>query len=149
MGAEVLQEAAGRPDNEDEDSRRRHGSLPAHLDRVIARLTAVRGGQDRSLDEILDRFVRELDAARTGAKGLRGDARAVFLARLETLDAELIGAARTQSSAETIRQLEAEADEELASFRDRMAPDVYARSRRAAVDRLIRERRRLPVITYD
>ena len=126
----------------------RHGSLPAHLDRVIARLTMVRGGEDRSLDDIVDFLVRELDAARAGAKGLRGDARSAFLGRLAVLDGELIDAARERSSPEALQQLEAEADDELAPFRDRMAREVYERSRRAAVDRLIRERRRLPVITF-
>ena len=58
----------------------RHASLPAHLERVIARLTALRGGDDRSLDAAIDATVRELDAARTGAKTLRGEARQQFLA---------------------------------------------------------------------
>ena len=131
------------------ESARRHGSLSAHLDRVIARLTMVRGGEDRTLDETVDRFVRELDGARSTAKTLRGDARSAFLTRLQELDAEMIEAARRFSSPEVLRLLEAEADEELAPFRDRMAREVYERSRRAAVDRLIRERRRLPVITFD
>jgi hypothetical protein len=64
------------------------------------------------------------------------------------LDAELIGAARGTCSAETLQELETEADAELAPFRSRMAPAVFERSRRAAVDRLIRERRRLPVIAF-
>ena len=140
-------DAAARDDVD--PSTRRHGSLPAHLDRVIARLTMVRGGEDRSLDDTVDRLVRELDVARAGAKALRGDARSGFLDRLSVLDGELINAARGQSSAEILQQLEAEADVELAPFRDRMAREVYERSRRAAVDRLIRERRRLPVITFD
>lgn len=131
------------------ESSRHHGSLPAHLDRVIARLTVVRGGEDRSLDETVDRFVRELDGVRSTVKTLRGDARATFLGRLQELDTELIEAARTNTTPETLRQLEVEADEELAPFRDRMAREVYERSRRAAVDRLIRERRRLPVITFE
>ena len=145
-----IREGGDEAAHEDVDpSTRRHGSLPAHLDRVIARLTMVRGGEDRSLDETVDRLVRELDGARAGAKGLRGEARAGFIGRLSVLDGELIDAARRQSSAEILQQLEAEADVELAPFRDRMAREVYDRSRRAAVDRLIRERRRLPVITFD
>ena len=127
----------------------RHGSLPAHLDRVIARLTTVRGGADRSLDEVLDRFVRELDAARAGAKGMRGDVRARFLERLEAMDDELTVAARAQCDGELLSQLEAEADAELAPFRDRMPRGAFEQSRRAAVDRLIRERRRLPVIRFE
>ena len=135
------------PDTETELSRR-HGSLPAHLDRVIARLTMLRGGEDRSLDDVLDRLVRELDAARAGARGLRGETRALFLERLNALDAELMDAARARCGAQLLQQIEAEADEELAPFRERMAPPVFERSRRAAADRLIRERRRLPVIMF-
>ena len=127
----------------------RHGSLPAHLERVIARLTTVRGGADRSLDDVLDRFVRELDTARAGAKGLRGDARSSFLAHLNALDADLIAAARERCEPALLRQLEAEADDELAPFRDRMPAEAFDRSRRAAVDRLLRERRRLPVIRFE
>jgi len=144
-----IREGGDEAAHEDLDpSTRRHGSLPAHLDRVIARLTMVRGGEDRSLDDTVDRLVRELDAARAGAKGLRGEARSGFLERLSVLDGELIDAARRQSSVEMLQQLEAEANVELAPFRDRMAREVYERSHRAAVDRLIRERRRLPVITF-
>jgi hypothetical protein len=148
VGVPIRDDSASLDDDADHSSRRQ-GSLPAHLDRVIARLTMVRGGEDRSLDDTVDLLVRELDAARAGAKGLRGDARSAFLERLKTMDAELIAAARSRSSEDALRQLEAEADEELAPFRERMGRDVYERSRVAAVDRLIRERRRLPVITYD
>jgi len=147
VGVPIQSEDAETGSDEAESSRHR-GSLPAHLDRVIARLTMVRGGEDRSLDETVDRFVRELDGVRSTAKTLRGDARAAFLARLQELDVELIEIARVNSSPETLQQFEVEADDELAPFRDRMAREVYERSRRAAVDRLIRERRRLPVITF-
>jgi hypothetical protein len=45
-----------------------------------------------------------------------------------------------------VEALTREADAELASFRDRMAPDAFERSRRAALARLIRERFGLPLI---
>jgi hypothetical protein len=137
------------PTDEDDTGPARHSSLPAHLERVIARLTTVRGGADRSLDDVLDRFVRELDTARAGVKGLRGDARASFLEHLKTLDGDLVAAVRGRCEPALLRQLEAEADEELAPFRDRMPGEAFDRSRRAAVDRLIRERRRLPVIRFE
>ena len=127
----------------------RHASLPAHLDRVIARLTTLRGGEDRSLDPVLETIVRELDAARMGAKSLRGEARAAFVERLRALDETLIGAAREQCDVVTLQRLGSEADAELAPFRDRMPRDAFEQSRRACVDRLIRERARLPVVTYD
>ncbi len=127
----------------------RHPSLPAHLERVVARLTALRAGADRSLDAAIDAAVRELDAAKSGARTLRGEARQQFLARLHTLDASLVDVARAQCDAETLQRFAAEADVELAPFRDRMPREAYDRSRRACIDRLIRERRRLPVIAFE
>jgi hypothetical protein len=124
-------------------------SLPAHLDRAIARLTTLRGGEHRSLDPVLELIVRELDAARVTARNLRGEARAAFVERLRALDDTLIGAAREQCDEATFQRLEAEADSELAPFRDRMPRDAFERSRRACIDRLIRERGRLPIIAYE
>lgn len=130
---------AGRP----------HGSLPAHLERVIARLTTLRGGEERPLDAVLDAIVRELDTARAAAKGLRGEARAAFVERLRALDGTLMAAAREQCDESALRQLASEADAELAPFRDRMPREAFEQSRRACIDRLIRERGRLPVLVYD
>lgn len=124
-------------------------SLPAHLERVIARLTSMRSGDDRSLDEPIDSVVRELDAARTGAKNLRGEAREAFLARLRQLDADLLSAIRALTAPEALRSLEQEADLELAPFRERMPREAYEQAQRAAVARLLRERARLPVIAFD
>jgi hypothetical protein len=133
-------EASGRP---------HHGSLPAHLERVIARLTALRGGADRTLDDVLDRVVRELDAARAGAKALRGEARQALLDRLGAIDRELLDAAGARLDAAARQELAREADAELTPFRDRMPRDAYEQATRACVDRLLRERARLPVVTYE
>jgi hypothetical protein len=133
--------------SEAEDHRRQ--SLPAHLDRVIARLTSWRAGPDRSLDETIDAIVRELDAARGRVKGARGEAREQFLTRLRQLDAALLAAVRVACDAATLDRLAAEAGDELAPFRERMPRDAYERSRNACIDRLLRERSRLPVITLE
>jgi hypothetical protein len=127
----------------------RHESLPAHLDRVIARLTTLRGGSDRSLDGILDAVIRELDGRRAEARNLRGVARRVFVERLSGMDAELLTAVRAQCDPATLARLAAEADEELAPFKDRLSAAAFADAQRAAVDRLIRERSRLPVVAFD
>ena len=128
---------------------RGHSTLPAHLDRTIARLTALRAGDDRSLDAALDAVVRELDAARARAKTIRGDARDALLERLRALDASVIAAVRSQCDAVTLQRLEEEADEELRPFRSRMPAEAYQQSRRACVDRLLRDRARLPTIAYE
>jgi hypothetical protein len=143
--------AVGIPAHDPESGDRAHsrGSLTAHLERVVARLTALRAGGDRSLDAAIDDVVRELDAATAGAKGLRGDARERLLARLRELDMSLIDAVRSRCDAATLEELGRDADAELAAFRDRMPREAYEQSRRACLDRLIRERRRLPVIQFD
>jgi hypothetical protein len=124
-------------------------SLPAHLERTIARLTTLRAGEERGLDAAVEAIVRELDASRAKAKTVRGDAREVLLDRLRELDASLIEAVRAQCDAGTLQQLDAEAGEELRPFRSRMPPDAYQQSHRACVDRLLRDRARLPTIAYE
>jgi hypothetical protein len=125
------------------------GSLPAHLERAIARLTTLRAGGDRSLDSAIDAVVRELDAARAKAKTIRGDARDTLLDRLLELDASLIAAVRVHCDARALEQFAAEADEELKPFRGRMPAEAYQQSHRACIDRLLRERARLPTIAYE
>jgi hypothetical protein len=141
--------ASGQGSGEPDEALRTRGSLPSHLERVIARLTALRTGTNLRLDAALDAAIRELDAARAGAKGLRGDARSALLDRLRALDASLLERARAGYDEAALRQLGADADAELAPFRARMPPDAYEQSRRAAIDRLIRERERLPVIALE
>ena len=131
------------------DHTARHASLPAHLERVVARLTALRAGDDRSLDAAIDTIVRELDTAKAAARTLRGDARQRFIARLQTLDDSLLDAARARYDAAALQRLGAEADAELAPFRERMPREAYDRSRGACIDRLIRERSRLPLIRFE
>ncbi len=102
-----------------------------------------------SPDAILDGLIRELDAARAGARSLRGDARHAFVERLRTLDEQLIHAARDGCGAEMLEELRTEADRELAPFRARMPEEAYAQSRHACVNRLVRDRLRLPVIAFE
>jgi hypothetical protein len=98
---------------------------------------------------VLDATVRELDSARASARRLRGGARDAFLQRLAVLDRTLVDAARSRCDAPTLQRLTAEADAELRAFRTRMPAEAYERSRVACVDRAIRERLRIPVLTFD
>ena len=124
-------------------------SLPAHLERVIARLTTLRAGSDRSLDPVFDDVVRELDAVRAKARSLRGDAREALIDRLRQLDASLIGALRRGCDHSTLERLSAEADEELKPFRARMPAEAYQESHQACIDRLLRERAGLPTVAFE
>ena len=142
-----LDEAEAAPDA---NADRRGPSLPAHLERVVMRLTAARvnGGVGQECDDLIDRVARELDAARSVARGVRGDARRALVNRLSELDAELLQTARATLDEATRVALTREAEAELSGFRDRMAPDAFARSRDAAVDRLVRERLGLPILAF-
>ena len=127
----------------------KRASLPAHLDRVVARLTVLRSSEGRSLNTLLDEIVREIDTLRGGAKGLRGAAREAVLERLRVLDRRLIDAARADCGASILEGVVGEADVLLAAFRDRMSADVYAQSQQACIDRLIRERLHLPTVAFE
>jgi len=122
-------------------------SLPAHLERVVMRLTQARAGGvlPASFDELVDRIAHELDVARAG---VRGDARRAVIERLAELDAELIEAARRMLDDALMSDLRREANDELAPFRDTMMPDAFNRARGAAIDRLIRDRLGLPVVGF-
>ena len=93
---------------------------------------------------MIDRVAAELDAARAKAGGLRGEARQALLDRLTALDAELVQQARATLDEATVTALRREADGELAGFRAGMTAEAFARAHDAAVDRLVRERVRLP-----
>jgi len=125
-------------------------SLPAHLERVVLRLTSARAGGSLgdAFDALIDRAAAELDAARARAGGLRGEARAALLERLAALDAELVEQARATLDEAVRRSLAREAESELAGFRHGMTEDAFARAREAAIDRLVRERFKLPVVAF-
>jgi hypothetical protein len=125
-------------------------SLPAHLERVVLRLSSARarGSLGAEFDALIDRVSTELDAARARAGGLRGQARQAVIDRLTALDAELLQQARGSLDGEAAASLAREAGEELAGFRSGMAPEAFERAREAAMDRLVRERFGLPTVGF-
>ena len=123
-------------------------SLPAHIDRAIARLTAVRAsGRSDTFDRHVDEAVRELDRARATAKHARGDARSQVIERLSALDRELLAAADAEIGGARRAALLADARREIAPFAARMAPDARDRAIDAAFARLLREAFGLPVLS--
>jgi hypothetical protein len=125
-------------------------TLPAHIDRVIARLTAMRAARpSAAFDERLDGSVRELDRLRGAAKQARGDARSGIVARLGVLDGELLAAARGELAAPRLAELEAAAEAEIAPFAARMPAEARTRAVAAALDRLIRDAAGLPVVSHE
>ena len=129
----------------------RKPSLASHVERVIARLTALRSSTQwsASLGEELERVARRLDALQPEFKSARGDARERLLEQLAVLDREL-GAKAVDSLDEASRRaMEIDAREALAPFRDRMPAEAYQRACAAALDRHVRLHYGLPTIAFD
>jgi hypothetical protein len=135
---------------EDDPPPRPRSSLPAHIERVIARLTALRASASATptLQPILEQIARELDTLQPEARGLRGQPREAVLDRLIALDRVLIDAAMAHADDRSRQAAEADADAALAPFRARMAPEAFDRARRAAVEQQIRLRYGLPTIAF-
>jgi len=136
------------PSDAEAPAGRRHDSLPSHLDRAIARLTALRAGRAAGpLAERIDDTVRELDRLRAPAKQARGDARTAILARLAELDAALLDVVRVELPDAARAELESKANGEIAPFAARMTADARVVAAAAAFTRLLRESAGLPTLT--
>ena len=133
-----------------EDRSARQPSLPAHIERVLLRLTNSRakGALGPAADPLIDRVSQELDRARAASGGVRGEARRALVARLADLDTELMELTRDSVDPSQQRAFENQAELELASFRASMPEDAYRRALSALVDRLVREQLDLPAISF-
>ncbi len=125
-------------------------SLPAHLERVLLKLSSARalGRLGADMDGLLDRVADELDRSRTQARGLRGEPRRALIQRLADIDRALLDAALAALSDGERAALAGEADAELAGYRVRMAPEAYVRAHQRLIDHLVRERHGLPVVSF-
>jgi hypothetical protein len=131
------------------DPPRRSGSLAAHLERVIARLTMLRSSVSPEMAALVAPVIHELDAARGAAPTARGEARQILLARLAELDAQVLQGVRACCDTEAAADLAAQADRELAPFRARMSAQEYALARERALDQLVRQRWGLPSLVLE
>jgi len=141
----------GRPAPDAAAATESHGrSLPGHLERVLMRLTSARAGGaiDDRFDAVLDGVSRELDLARGSARGLRGAARQELVDRLAALDRELLDAARAALSADAMEALTREAHAELSGFRAAMTEQAFDGAVARSLDALVRERLKLPTLTF-
>jgi hypothetical protein len=126
------------------------GSLPSHLERALTRLSTARalGRIGEQADTVIDQVSQALDDARGSGQGVRGEARRQLLERLRALDAELLRVVRQPIDPGEAERLAAEAEAELAAFRDTMSPDGFRAACRSAEDRLVRESYDLPIIAF-
>jgi hypothetical protein len=139
----------GATDGSEAGSERKPDSLPSHLDRAIARLTALRAGRaPDALSDRLDAAVRELDRMKAAARQARGDARTAIVERLASLDRSLLEIVRSQLDEDARARLQAKAETEIAPFAPRMAPEARAAAVDAAFTRLLRESAGLPALAF-
>ena len=139
----------GAPEDDgEEEAPRKPDSLPAHLDRAIAKLTGLRAsGRSEAFDRVLDDAVRELGRLRAAAKSARGDARQAILDRLGALDAALLDGARAEVPDATRKELRARAELEIAPFAPRMTEEAKRAAIDAALVRLLRDAIGLPPLS--
>ena len=133
----------------DEPARSR-SSLASHVERAIARLTALRASSQRAhaFTAALDDAARELDRWQASARTARGNAREELIEALAALDKSLIDTVLSSMSEAEQRAAAAAADDQLAPFRERMTPDAYEAARRAAMTQHVREQVGLPSIAF-
>ena len=131
-------------------ARHRRDSLPSHLERLIARLTALRAGGRRSasFDQHIDEIVRELDGHLSRSKTARGEERTLLITHIEQLDSRLVEAALQEIPEARQAALHREAQAELEPFAPRMAPDARERALAVAFERLVRAELGLPVLAF-
>jgi hypothetical protein len=148
--AAVVPDAAGGPEVEESvpAAGRSRRSLASQIEAAVSRLTVLRGSDQAGpvIGQALDTAVRALDALQPEAARARGDARDALLLRVAAIDADLVAAAVAALTEGARTEIEHEADAELAPFRQRMAPEAMAQSRRAAIGRLVRHHFGLPEI---
>jgi hypothetical protein len=139
---------AGQPEDGHAHAKRKPG-LQTHIDRAMARLTQRRMDSGPRLGSTIDRVLGELDTMRATARGARSDARTALIDRLTAIDRDLMTAAREALDPPALEDLRREAARELEPFRSRMPADAFRETSEAALERLIRERWRLPSLRPD
>ena len=154
--AGVMEEPPGAPrvDEAGTEGRpvgaRSRRSLAAHLDDPAARLSAWDAPPGAAvLESVLQDARAAVEAARSGGRTLRGEARRRTLERLAELDRRLPAAARADAGDDVLRELREEAQRSLEAFRSRMAAATFASALEAATDRLLAEHFKLPRLTFD
>ncbi len=125
-------------------------SLPAHLQRVIRRVTSARAETgDARLGTALDAALDELNEIHAAARTLRGDRRTRAVDRLAAIEREITTVLRDSAPADALSALRTEAEAELRGLASRMPPEARAQAISALVDRQLRERAGVGRIRYE
>jgi hypothetical protein len=129
----------------------RKPSLVAHVERVVARLIAMRGveGVAPLPEPVIGGAVQALDRIADASRTARGDAREALIAELASLDRDLLDHVVRSLDDGTSTRLRREAVEELAVFGERMPQEARSAAVEGAYLRLVREWTRLPRVVFD
>jgi hypothetical protein len=139
------------PSIEEGAAKQRKKSLPEHLDRVCEKITNRRAGMTplpADYDHVLEDVTNEVSVFKDLPSPIRGETRERVAARLIELDRRMMDAARAHADRAVLQIMREEAAEQLRPFRDRMPSDAYERALNAAVDNLLRDREKLPVVSF-
>ncbi len=129
----------------------KRGTLAAHVDRVVAQLSALRGSDraPEALQPTIRDIVDAVDRLRADSVTSRGAARDTVLATLADLDARFVAAAELALTDDRRAAVIRDADAELAPFRGRLDAAQWATALAAARARLVRIALGLPTVAFD
>ena len=142
-GADVAEESAAK--------RRRH-SLPDHLIRVLERISARLAGTaplPDTLKRVLEEIANQISAYTDLPGPIRGETRVDVSRKLADLDRLMLDAVRQETGPAALQALRHDAAEQLGPFKERMPPGAYEQAIDAAVNRLLREREHLPLVSFE
>ena len=125
-------------------------SVSRTIDRAIDRLGRLAGRLELP-DEFRDamsRTIEQLSHLREELAHTRGEAREQLLERFAPLERELLDHARTVVQPDVMRDITARAEQDLAPYRERLAPDAWAKAISVTVDRGVREHLELPSFDF-
>jgi hypothetical protein len=125
-------------------------SAPKAIDRAIDRLGRLAGRLDLpgEFRDAMSRLIEQLSALREDLAHTRGVSRDRVLERLAPLEGELLEHARGIVSADSMREITARAEQDLAPYRERLSRDAWTRAVSVTVDRGVREHLELPSLDF-
>ena len=129
----------------------KRGTLAAHVDRVVAQLSALRGSDraPEALQPAIRDIVEAVDRLRADSVTARGAAREAVIAALADLDRRLVQAGDAVLPDDRRVAAGRDADAELAPFRARLDAAQWATALAAARARLVRIALSLPTVAFD
>ena len=129
----------------------RKPSLASHIERVVARLIALRvvDGAAPLPESAIQETVQALDRIAERSRKARGDEREALIAELASMDRRLLDLVARSLDNYTAARLRREAEEELAVVGDRMPPEARGAAIEGAYMRLVRESARLPRVAFE